>query len=313
MRAQKAHLVVVLSHLGLEDDRRLAEAVPDIDLIVGAHTHDSLPSGEEHNGVFIVQAGEYAQSLGRVNITLEPGSGKILARSAHVLDAPEEEPPDPLVLEAIASAEQEAERLMACSIGMLEESLDVNLFEECDIGNLTADALRERMRADAAIVGSGLFHQGLPRRDVTLGHLNDACFSAANPCVTKVRGEQILAALERGLDPEFYQISPVSHRGTPLGIPQISGMIVEYDPEAATGRRVKRVTIQGEALDPQRLYRIAHTDVETSRNLGYLTLDQTQETEQEVPTILREVMGDHIGKYSPLPRPERGRWVRVDK
>ena len=312
MKAQNAHLVVILSHLGLDEDRRLAEAIPDIDLIIGAHSHNYLPNGEEHNGVLIAQAGEYASALGRVDITLEVGSGKVLARSAQVLDVPQDESPDPLVLAAIASAEQEADQLKGCLVGMLEEPLDMQRFAECDIGNLTADALRERMRADAAIVSSGMFHRGLSRKTVTLGHLNDVCFSTANPCVTQVRGEQILAALERGLDPEFNKMTPQGFRGAPVGIPQISGMAVEYAPNAETGRRVKRVNIQGEALVAQRLYRLAHTDAENNRMTGCLKLDRTQETEQEVPIILREVIGEHIRKYSPVAKPKRGRWAQVN-
>ncbi len=39
---EQAELVVVLSHLGLADDRRLAAAVPGIDLIVGGHNHHVL-------------------------------------------------------------------------------------------------------------------------------------------------------------------------------------------------------------------------------------------------------------------------------
>jgi len=97
LRGQGIVPVVVLSHLGLEDDRRLAETVAGIDLIVGAHSHDRLPAGEERNGVLIAQAGEYAQALGRVDLTLDPVSGRVLDRSAQVLDVPEDEPPDPAV------------------------------------------------------------------------------------------------------------------------------------------------------------------------------------------------------------------------
>jgi 2',3'-cyclic-nucleotide 2'-phosphodiesterase (5'-nucleotidase family) len=46
LREQGAAPIVLLSHLGLEDDRRLAEAVPGVDLIIGAHSHHRLPAGE---------------------------------------------------------------------------------------------------------------------------------------------------------------------------------------------------------------------------------------------------------------------------
>lgn len=113
LRRQGVALVVVLSHLGLQDDRRLAETVMGIDLIIGAHSHDRLPTGEERNNVLIAQAGQYAEALGRVDLTLHSATGRVLARSSQVLDVPEDETPDPAVKEAIAAAEQEVAALLA--------------------------------------------------------------------------------------------------------------------------------------------------------------------------------------------------------
>ena len=308
---QGARPIVVLSHLGLEDDRRLAEAVPGIDLIVGAHSHHRLPGGEECQGVLIAQAGDYAQALGRVDLTLEAGSGRVLARSAQVIEVPPDEPPDPAVLAAVASAEAEVAALMAQPIGDLQAPLELDHFRECGMGNLAADALRERMGADAAMVASGQFHQGLPAGTVTLGQLDAACFSSANPGLTVVRGAQILAALERGLDPGLTRTMGPGFRGAPVGMPQISGMWVAFDPDAQVGGRVQRVWIGEQPLEPARLYRLAHTDAETSPGTGYLSPDEGQPTQYEVPTILREAMADYLRQHSPLPAPATGRWVVV--
>ena len=313
LRNQGVSPIVVLSHLGLEDDRRLAATVPGINLIIGGHSHDRLPQGEEESGVLIAQAGEYGEALGRVDLSLDSDTGQVLDRSAHVLEVPEDESPDPLVLEAIATAEQEIDGLMARPVGDLQESLDLDHFRECGIGNLTADALRERMKAEAAIVWAGQFHGGLPSGVITLGQLDSACFSSANPGVTKVRGAQIVAALERGLDPAITEHRHHGSRGTPIGMPQISGMIVEYDPEREVGQRVRSVLVQGQPLDPNRIYRLAHTDAECIREFGYLVLEKEQKPEYEVPTILREVMEDYIQRHSPVPMPKPGRWVCVEK
>jgi len=311
LRGQGIPLVVVLSHLGLGDDRRLAAEVPGIDLIVGGHSHHRLPEGEEENGVLIAQAGQYGEALGRVDLSLAPDSGKVLRHSARVLDVPEDEPPDPLVLEAIAAAEEEVEAMMARPIGELQDALDLDHFAECAIGDLAADALRERMKAEVALVCAGQFHQGLPKGLVTLGHLDAACFSSANPAVTEVRGEQIVAALERGLDPSLNSQKAGGLRGTPIGLPQVSGMTVVYDSDRPPGKRVVRVFVQEEPLDPQRTYRVAHTDVEQARDVGYLVLEEEQPPDYEVPIILPEVMEDYIARYSPVPVPEGGRWVRA--
>ncbi len=332
LRAQGVRPVVVLSHLGLGDDRCLAETVAGIDLIIGAHSHDRLPSGEVCNNVLIAQAGEYAQALGRVDLTLEPaspysgplpavpgasaragGGGRVLDRVAQVLDVPQDESPDPAVSAAIAAAEAEVQVLRAQTIGILESPLDLDHFRECGVGNLAADALRERLGAEVALVASGLFHQALSAGAVTLGQLDAACFTTANPCLTEVRGAQILAALEWGLDPAIAQARHPGLRGTPVGIPQISGMRVVYDPDAEVGRQVQHVVVGDEPLDPDRSYRLAHTDAETMAEVGYLVLDQGQESQHEVPTILREAIEDYLRRHSPLARPTPGRWLRVSR
>ena len=311
LRAQGAALLIVLSHLGLSDDRRLVEAVSGIDVIIGGHSHDCLPSGEEHNGVLIAQAGQFAEGLGRVDLALDPRTGHVIARSAQVLPVPGEEAPDPTVDEAIADAEREVEALIAQPIGTLQSGLDVDYERECGIGDLAADALREHVGADIAMVCSGMFHQGLPEGIVTLGQLDAACFTTANPCLTVVRGSQFLSALERGLDPAVYRSTPRGFRGTPMGIPQISGVQVEYHPTGEPGHRVRRVVVQCEPLEGDRLYRLAHTDAETLAEVGYLQLAEGQETKIEAPIILPEVMQEYIRLHSPVAQPAGGRWLPI--
>jgi len=72
LRAE-ADIVIALSHLGIAPDRKLAEGVPDLDLIIGGHTHVVLEEPEFVNGVPIVQAGSYARYYGQLEI--EPVSG----------------------------------------------------------------------------------------------------------------------------------------------------------------------------------------------------------------------------------------------
>ncbi|NIM96203.1 MAG: hypothetical protein GTO18_21100 [Anaerolineales bacterium] len=307
MRSQGAALIILLSHLGLEDDRRLAEEVPGIDIIIGGHSHNTLPEGEEVNGVLILQAGDYAQALGRVDLELDPQNGEILSRKAQVFTIPEDESPDPHVTDAILAAEHEVDELMARPIGVLQSALNLDHFNECGIGNLTADALRERLGADIAIISCGQFHAGLPEGEITLGHLDSACFSSANPCLSTIRGEQIIQALEHGLDPSIYEYMHHAFRGTPVGVPQVSGMTIEYDPNGETGERVIQVNVQGESIEPERLYKVAHTDAETQPEYGYLSVEEDQSTETEVPTIVREAIEDYIRQHSPVAEPTTGR------
>jgi len=60
--------LVVLSHLGLSFDRKLAEAVPRIDLLLGGHSHDTLAQPAVVRGVPIVHAGPYGEYVSRTNL-----------------------------------------------------------------------------------------------------------------------------------------------------------------------------------------------------------------------------------------------------
>lgn len=60
--------LVVLSHLGLRLDRKLAAAVPRIDLLLGGHSHDTLMQPEYVNSVPIVHAGPYGKYVSRTQL-----------------------------------------------------------------------------------------------------------------------------------------------------------------------------------------------------------------------------------------------------
>ena len=77
----QAALLVVLSHLGLQRDIALAEAVPGIDLmIIGGHSHHRLPALLRIGTTHIAQAGVGGAYLGVVEVSRE-GTGLTLAGS----------------------------------------------------------------------------------------------------------------------------------------------------------------------------------------------------------------------------------------
>lgn len=69
--------LVALSHLGLRADRELAQRVPNIDLILGGHSHDTLPQPEVVNGVPIVHAGPYGAFASRTELVRDAGRARI--------------------------------------------------------------------------------------------------------------------------------------------------------------------------------------------------------------------------------------------
>lgn len=61
---KRSDFVIALTHLGLEEDRKLAEAVPGIDLIVGAHSQSFLQKPEKIGATWILQSSYRGEYLG---------------------------------------------------------------------------------------------------------------------------------------------------------------------------------------------------------------------------------------------------------
>ena len=66
--AAAADVTLLLSHVGLRTDRKLAASFPQLGAILGGHSHDTLEHPEMIRGVPIVHAGAYAHTAGRLEL-----------------------------------------------------------------------------------------------------------------------------------------------------------------------------------------------------------------------------------------------------
>ncbi|WP_299495507.1 5'-nucleotidase C-terminal domain-containing protein [uncultured Shewanella sp.] len=85
--------IIILSHLGIAKDRRLAKTVSGISIIVGGHSHslqgdfkalglNATPYGEKINQTHILHAGKYAETLGLAKITFDE-TGHVISLTGH--------------------------------------------------------------------------------------------------------------------------------------------------------------------------------------------------------------------------------------
>lgn len=71
--------LIALTHIGLRDDEKLAAACPDLDLIIGGHSHVQLDAPKIINGVPIAQAKCFGHFLGRVTLDGKSVSGRLIS------------------------------------------------------------------------------------------------------------------------------------------------------------------------------------------------------------------------------------------
>ncbi|MCX5683236.1 MAG: bifunctional UDP-sugar hydrolase/5'-nucleotidase, partial [Planctomycetota bacterium] len=88
---KQADVIVGVTHHGSWLDKRIGGAVEGIDLMIGGHTHQVLEKGEHAKSpsgrdVLVVQAGEYMQYLGRVDMrVVKTESGWRVSQSSAML------------------------------------------------------------------------------------------------------------------------------------------------------------------------------------------------------------------------------------
>jgi 2',3'-cyclic-nucleotide 2'-phosphodiesterase (5'-nucleotidase family) len=70
---------ILLSHLGLDADRHVAQRWPQLAAILGGHTHQTLAQPEIVNNIPIAHPGEYASHVGRLELIVENGSTRLAA------------------------------------------------------------------------------------------------------------------------------------------------------------------------------------------------------------------------------------------
>jgi 2',3'-cyclic-nucleotide 2'-phosphodiesterase (5'-nucleotidase family) len=70
----EADLLIALTHIGYERDIELC-ASPDIDLVIGGHSHRAFCPPEQHGHAYLAATEANATHIGHLSVTLTPGEG----------------------------------------------------------------------------------------------------------------------------------------------------------------------------------------------------------------------------------------------
>jgi len=76
----QSDVVILLSHLGLEEDQTLAQAVPGIDIVVGGRSRKLMADPVKIGNTLIVQAGYNGEWLGRLDVDFD-AQGQVVGSS----------------------------------------------------------------------------------------------------------------------------------------------------------------------------------------------------------------------------------------
>ncbi len=246
--------------------------------IIASGAFDILISGDDHSyGTFYdgrtayVETsidGEFLSPLD-VTVTIKEKDGKRKVRwvpnfrfidTANVTPDPETQA---MVDKFSAQLDESLNVPLGPTEGPLDSRRNVVRGQESAMGDLIADAMRWATGADIAIANGGgirgdrTYDAGtvLTRRDI----LTELPFGNSTVMV-EIPGSQVLAALENGVS----QVEKGAGR-----FPQVSGLEFVYDPTAPAGSRIVSVKVNGEDLDPDKLYKVAANNYILAGGDGY--------------------------------------------
>ncbi|WP_028609910.1 bifunctional metallophosphatase/5'-nucleotidase [Paenibacillus harenae] len=302
-----ADVIVVMSHLGISADRRIAENVEGVDLILGAHTHHLLEEPLVISGTTICAAGKFGEYVGRVEIGIDPMTARPVFRAACVPTAAMAEHPEAAAI--IGGYLEAGQRRLSRVIARLDAPLPALAERESPLGNLLAAGLRGWADAEIGIVNAGQLLGGLGQGDVTAGELHALCPSPINPCRMIIAGRHIKTALEQSLLPEFIHkpIKGFGFRGEVLGSLAIDGMRIEYDSLRPAMDKITAAEVNGVMLEDDRLYTVGTIDM-FSFKAGYETLANAESMNFYLPEFIRDVIASQLQNSTNLQECRQSRW-----
>ncbi|RVT82714.1 multifunctional 2',3'-cyclic-nucleotide 2'-phosphodiesterase/5'-nucleotidase/3'-nucleotidase [Rhodobacteraceae bacterium CCMM004] len=296
--------IVLLTHVGLPADRRLAEGVTGVDLIIGGHSHTLLSNSSEDaegayptmvNDVPIVQAYAYGKYLGEVMLTFDDeGNVTEVSGDPILIDASvaEDEAAVARMSELAQPLEELRNRVVAEAAEMIEGDRSVCRAQECPMGNLVADAMLDRVAdqgIQVAFQNGGGLRASIDAGEVTMGEVLTVLPFQNTLSTFQVTGQTLIDALENGVG----QIEEGAGR-----FPQVAGMSFAIDAAAEPGSRISDVMVGGEPIDPEATYGVVSNNYVRNGGDGYAMFVDAENAYDFGPD-LADVTAEYLAENAP--------------
>jgi len=281
LRQQKIDWILPLTHLGIERDRELARAHPDLALIVGGHSHTYLATGTREGETLIVQTGSKAGAAGHVELEVERDARTVRAVSAKLVDLLEEPAGAdrvPAVDMICAALVRESDAIMSAVVGEalapIERTKDNT--RSGSAGNWITDLMRSYSGADVALMNRGGIRTDLRAGPLTRRDCYEICPFDNNLVVLSMPGAELQILLGRCVESK-------NHSGV-----ELSGARVLLR-RGGDGVQLTGVQVGGAPLDPKRIYRVAVNSFMANGGDAYFEAGKSFPREED-PILMRDLL-----------------------
>lgn len=261
---ESTDIIVLLSHLGINEDRQIARRYDEIDVIVGGHTHHLLEKEEIVDQTIITAAGKGCEYVGEVLLVWDHEQNKLIKRQARTKNITKLSE-NISTKQCIEEAEKEADHILNEPVIWLDKSLKIDWFKNTAIMQTLTDMMKSWTEADIAMLNAGMLLESLDAGLVTYGDIHRICPHPINPCVVELTGNQIREVVRASLTKEFMELrlKGFGFRGELIGRMIYSGLQVKTRKHQTGHEYVKEIKLNEGNLDPDTYYKVAVADTFT--------------------------------------------------
>ncbi len=302
-------MIIVLSHLGINYDKRLADEIEGIDLILGGHTHHLLEHPLRIKDTYLCATGKFGRYLGEVEVDFDLSAHRVAWVEGRCIDVAGY-PDSPEIAGRIERYREQCRVKLGRAVAHLDAPLFNEWRRESALGNLLAAGIRKWTESEIGLVNAGQILRGLPAGPVTWSTLLDICPSPINPCRLRLTGADLRTALEEALLDEFIElpIRGFGFRGEILGTLCLDGVRVEFDNARPNYEKITRVQVNGKELERDREYRVGTIDMFTF-GIGYLSIHKGRDIRYYLPEFIRDVLRKQLTDAEEIGRSREPRWI----
>jgi 5'-nucleotidase/UDP-sugar diphosphatase len=282
---KKSDFIIATVHIEDEDERRIASAFPEIRLIIGGHNHSAL--GPNWIGkTMIAKTGVSGHNVGRVDLDFE--NKKLTRMEARLIEVKNIKPA-PDIAKIIDPYVEKVNKKISEILGDATDDLTYSRTGESPLGDLVADAFREKGKTQIGIQNIGGIRARISKGKITWGNVFEVLPFYNTMITLKLTGAQLKKTLERGLVPS-------------VGVVAISGIRVQFDRKKPDGQRVVSLELaNGSAVEDSKVYSVTTNDFVQVGGDGFTEFAKATDV-VDTGIFLRDVLVDYI-KAHPIISP----------
>jgi len=302
-------LIVVLSHQGVENDIKLAKSVPEINVIVGGHSHTLLtkPVVIRHGNskTIIIQDGEQGIFLGKTDLKFS--LKKLDSFEYKLIPVNESVKEDEIISKQVYELSAKIHALTNEVIGTIEFPIDnKHSGVLSNIGLLVNKSIEKYFPdADIFVQNNGGIRV---KRYISPGNITKAdifeIFPFENkPVMAELKGCEIKSMLENSsaylpeVRDSFLQTKGINYTVDLSKNPQI--MSSDGTKILKKGNRVKDIFINGQPLNLDKYYKVAANDFLSSSGDGYIQFKHSKNTVYS-EVFIHDLIINYIKNNSPI-------------